>query len=338
MRRRLGVIVFFKQSFGLVAVLFAATIGSTALHSQSASTITVKPVSFGLFHPLDIDPFITINAAFSPDGNTVYYSKSHAGWAGLTIFESHLVNGRWSEPEVSPFSGIFRDTDPFVAPDGKSIVFASMRDAQGHASKTYSLFRVSLDSGAAKPAESLGSAINDGSTALYPSVARDGTIYFMRSVNKTAKIARSEFKDGAYSKTELLDIPGDSATVFDSDPTIAPDQSFVVFASNRPDSLGSNDLYVSFHREQEWCAPIHLDAPVNSPGPELATGLSPDGRTLYFASSRNILEQPRQKRASASDFRAEGDIYENGTVRTYQADLGPWLDSHRPDANSCTAK
>jgi len=331
-------ILLLKQKLSLASALFAVSILSPmALYGQNMPLLQVAPVTFGLFHPLDADTFTTINAAFSPDGRTVYYSKSHAGWTGLTIFESHLEGTHWSEPEVAPFSGVFRDTDPVVTPDGKAVFFASMRDAQGDASKTYSLFRVSLDPTDGKSVESLGAAINDGSTALYPSVARDGTLYFMRSMNKTAKIVRSELKNGVYSSTEVLNIPGDSETVFDSDPTIAPDQSFVVFASNRPDSLGGNDLYISFHHGQQWCAPVHLDAPINSPGPEAATGLSPDGRTLYFASSRNTLRQPRAKRASAADFRAEGNIYDNGTVRTYQVDLGPWIDAHRSDATSCDA-
>jgi hypothetical protein len=36
----------------------------------------------------------------------------------------------------------------------------------------------------------------------------------------------------------------------------------------------------------EWSAPIHLDAPINSPFRELGAELSPDGLSLYFGSDR----------------------------------------------------
>jgi Tol biopolymer transport system component len=302
---------------------------------QNALGFNVKPAEFGLFHPYESDSFTTINAAFSPDGKTVYFSKSQPGWTGLTIFQSHREGSSWSNPEVAAFSGIYKDTDPAVTPDGKAVIFASMRDAQGHASKNYSLFRASLEPTNASTVTPLNPAINDGSSVLYPSIAKDGTLYFMRSAGKTARIHKAELKNGDYLSSQEIKLPGDTDTVFDSDPTIAPDQSFIVFASNRPDSLGSNDLYLAFRHGQDWCTPIHLDAPINSPAPELATGLSPDGRTLYFATARSIVQQPREHRATAASFRSDSTNYQNGTMRTYQVDLGPWLDQHRSESETC---
>lgn len=324
-----------EKQFALFVLWTALGIASPQSQGRENKTLQVQPVSFGLFQPQRFDDSITINAAFTPNGKTVYFSKSHAGWAGLTIFESHLEGQQWSDPAVASFSGTFRDTDPAITPDGETLIFASMRDIHGQPSKTYSLFKASLADGRHRSVEPLGTAINDGSSILYPSIANDGSLYFIRNVGKTVRVFRAEFTDGGYSSPELLVLPGDIDAVFDSDPTIAPDQSFIVFSSNRPDSLGGNDLYISFHRGQQWCKPIHLDAPINSPGPELATGLSTDGRTLYFASSRLSLKQPREKRATAADFRAEVKGYDNGTMRTYQVNLGTWIDSHRPDSASC---
>jgi Tol biopolymer transport system component len=320
----------------LVLLLTMALLCAPAqVRAESPVTLQVKPVDFGLFKPQESDSSTTINAAFSPDGRVVYFSKSEPGWTGLTIFETHREGDAWSSPEVAPFSGIYRDTDPAVTPDGKTVIFASMRDAEGKPAKNFSLFRINLDSKDMTAATPLGAAINDGSSVLYPSVAQDGTLYFVRTSGKTARIVRSELRNGEYSSTEVQEIPGDSDTVFDSDPTIAPDQNFIVFTSNRTDSLGSNDLYLSFRHEQKWCAPIHFEAPVNSAGPELATGLSRDGRTLYFASARSSVKQPRAKKATTADFRAELSDYENGTMRMYQADLGAWLDAHRNEAQFC---
>lgn len=313
----------------LTAIVYASS-------GQTGSMSEVKPAPFGQFHS-GTDDSITINAAFTPDGHTVYFSKSHGGWVGLTIFESHLQGGKWSSPEVAPFSGIFRDTDPAVSPDGKRLVFASMRDPSGNSATKYSLFQVALPFSKSAPIEPLSSEINSGDSILYPSFAADGTLYFIRSMDKVTRIFRSIYREGRYAAPELVSLPGDSTTVFDSDPSIAPDQSFLVFASNRPDSLGSNDLYISFREGEKWCSPIHFGEPINSTQAELATALSPDGKTLYFTSSRISVKQPRVSRITAETFQAEVAGYENGVPHLFQTDLAAWIIHHQHDKAACEA-
>src|SRR3954464_10930142 len=43
--------------------------------------------------------------AFTPDGKTVYFDRTVLRHYLYIICESHFVNGRWSQPEVAPFSG-----------------------------------------------------------------------------------------------------------------------------------------------------------------------------------------------------------------------------------------
>jgi hypothetical protein len=67
---------------------------------------------------------------------------------------------------------------------------------------------------------------------------------------------------------------------------IAPDERFIIFESNRPGGIGGTDLYISFRQGSSWAQPRRLDAPINSPAQETSAILSPDGKVLYFASSR----------------------------------------------------
>jgi len=246
-----------------------------------------------------------------------------------------LRGGKWSEPEVAPFSGIYRDVDPAVSPDGKRLVFASMRDSKGNPATKYSLFQVVLPFSEGIPIEPLNPDINNGDSVLYPSFSKDGSLYFIRSSGKITRIFRSIYREGTFASPELMSLPGDSDSIFDSDPTIAPDQSFMVFASNRPDSIGSNDLYISFRKEDKWCSPIHFEEPINSVQAEIATALSPDAKTLYFASSRISLKQPRIARVTADGFRAEVAGYENGVTRLYQTDLSAWIAHHERGKAAC---
>src|SRR5262245_30479028 len=65
--------------------------------------------------------------AFSPDGKFALFRKGIA-WTNLSfIVFSELRNGRWTEPEMAPFSGLYRDSEPFIAPDGQRLFFSSSR-------------------------------------------------------------------------------------------------------------------------------------------------------------------------------------------------------------------
>ena len=61
--------------------------------------------------------------AFTPDGRMLYFVKSTPSFTDWKIHVSRYVDGRWSTPEVAPFSGKYRDADPFVTADGKRLYF-----------------------------------------------------------------------------------------------------------------------------------------------------------------------------------------------------------------------
>src|ERR1700682_6280163 len=58
--------------------------------------------------------------AFTPDGKTVYFSRSSV--AGSTILVSHKVRDAWSTPQVAAFSGQWSDMEPTMAPGGAFMI------------------------------------------------------------------------------------------------------------------------------------------------------------------------------------------------------------------------
>src|SRR5206468_4982094 len=61
--------------------------------------------------------------AFTPDDKTLYFLKNDPSFNHWTIVVSHGQNGKWSTPEVAPFSGQFSDADPFITLDGRQFFF-----------------------------------------------------------------------------------------------------------------------------------------------------------------------------------------------------------------------
>jgi len=71
------------------------------------------------------------------------------------------------------------------------------------------------------------------------------------------------------------------------DPFIAPDESYIIFASDRPDGFGGGDLHVSFRQDDgTWGEAINLGSTINSPQTDFCPSVTKDGKYLFFSSRR----------------------------------------------------
>lgn len=69
--------------------------------------------------------------------------------------------------------------------------------------------------------------------------------------------------------------------------SISPDGNILYFTiCNRADGMGSCDLYVSERKGAGWSTPVNMGIRVNSGAWDSQPSISPDGKTLYFASAR----------------------------------------------------
>lgn len=92
-------------------------------------------------------------------------------------------------------------------------------------------------------------------------------------------------------------------SVAGSNPMIAPDGRFLVFAGPGPG--GSIDLFVSCREGDAWGAPLRLPEPVSSDSTDFAPGIA--GGHLFFTSERPGIVGPRPE-----GVRPPGDRYRTG--------------------------
>ena len=99
-----------------------------------------------------------------------------------------------------------------------------------------------------------------------------------------AYVAKADFTFG--TPTNLG--PPVNSSAWDWNPKISTDGLTLYFASKRPDSYGSGDLWVATRptANDDWGQPINLGSTVNTSSYDQAPSISADGLELYFDSDR----------------------------------------------------
>ncbi|MET3664522.1 hypothetical protein [Caulobacter sp. 1776] len=286
-----------------------ALVVALALPATTADLPTPTPWQPGVIS----GPIHDAAPAFTPDGRTVYFGRSVGGGRPYpAIYTSRLVAGRWTPPEIAPFSGRYSDMEPAMSPDGAFMIFVSSRPLRtgdpmlnGHyAGQDWpegggALWRVDrTPSGWSRPYR-LPDTVNVSASTFAPAVACDGTLYFMHPTEPSGRfhIYEARYRDGAYEAPRQM--PFTQEAVSDVDPAVAADGSLIVFGSRRDPEIavGSMDLFIAFKREDgEWGRPVHLGPKVNAAGSDAEARLSPDGRRLYFSSERLAADKPRDEK------------------------------------------
>ena len=134
----------------------------------------------------------------------------------------------------------------------------------------------------------------------------------------------------SYAAPENLGDSVNGAT-HDADPYIAPDESFLVFASyGRPVLFGDGDLYVSHNRGGSWSGARCLEHDVNSAAREYCPIVSPDGKWLYFTSFRGTIDAPRRRPLTFAQLSAQLRTPLNGYGNVYRIPVAVLADSASP--------
>ena len=303
--------------------LLAAFVLTSWIATASAVTLAVAPPE--VFAPGVVSgPSNDADACFTPDGATLVFSRDGA------ILVSERTPAGWSAPRIAPFSGRWMDAQPTLAPDGSALVFVSNRPlADGDAKHPGgNLWRVERHGAAWGEPVHLPAAVNRGSSIWGPSVAADGSLYFMDRVGGKGpfKLWRAQLRDGAWSEA-VPQALGDPA-MQQVDPAVAPDESFIVFSAKHPDTDEHERLYIAFRDGAAWGPAIDLGAPVNLEGSDSnESRLGPDGRTLYFTSDRQTaIHYPRTSAQAEADL-ARIAAWDNGNQNIWSVSLAPWLDA-----------
>lgn len=234
---------------------------------------------------------LDFNAAFSPDGNRFYFSRSAKGkWI---IYVTERIDGAWANPVPAPFNEPeYSQADPFITPDGTLFYISNRPQHSGDTTKDFDIWMIHpQDDGTWSTPENL-QVVNSDSSEYYVSLAANGNLYFASTREGSIgshDIYVSRRVNGSYATPENLG-PAINTEFMEHDPMIAPDEQFLIFTSvDRPDSYGSADLYYALRDDDgAWSSARNMGKQFNTPTYEYCSYLTPDNRYLFYSSEYDV--------------------------------------------------
>ena len=241
--------------------------------------------------------------AISPSGDELFYTLQYRKGIFSVIMHAKKVGDKWSKPDVASFSGQFHDLEPAFCPDGSKLYFASSRASTDELSKNYDIWFATKTNGEWGNPQQPGGHVNTTKNEFYPSVNKNGDIYFTREMDgKDEDIVVCRYLNGSYqSAVSLPDAINSNGAEFNA--FIDPDEKFILFTGyKRKDSIGAGDLYISRKNENgEWTEAKNLGPGINGSGINYCPYVSPDKKYFFFSSSRTNIKTPFKIR---QDFKA----------------------------------
>jgi hypothetical protein len=227
----------------------------------------------------ELDEF---GCTMSPDGQEFYFTRTFLDPHRHTIMVCRKGPTGWSQPEITDFSGQHPDAEPNFSPDGKRLFFGRLRQTEDNTmiSEIYAIDRIA--GGWQEPEYIM--------PGMYATISENDIMYLtdISQGMQVANIVKSKYSNGQYSPPEPLDDYVNSPAQ-DAHPFIAPDESYLIFDSNRPGGYGSSDLYVCFKEEDNsWGEAFNLGESINTPAYEAIPSVSPGGEYLFFCRAGNI--------------------------------------------------
>ena len=258
--------------------------------------------------------------SLSPDGTAMFYDITVPPHYLYVMCESRFKEGKWQTPQVLPFSGLYRDSDPVLTPDGKTLFFASDRPRNGVESTNFYIWAAEkTETGWIEP-RLLDGPVNSDGSQVFASLARNGNLYFTSDRNKGRfDVYRSRLVGGKYQPAEDLGPAINGDGIWSLEALIAPDESYLLIGSfGRQPSFGNSDLFISYNQNGVWSKPKNLGPVINTSAREYSPRISPDGKWLIFTSKRGMQNEHRDGPFSNSEFSSKAQGTFNGLGNIYR--------------------
>jgi Tol biopolymer transport system component len=128
----------------------------------------------------------------------------------------------------------------------------------------------------------------EGILIMRLTASAEGTYVF----DEIVKDGKGGYEDGPIRSSRLVDGKREKPRVLskaintgkqNSHPFIAPDESYIIWDSQRDGGYGDSDIYISYRQQDgAWGAAINMGDKINTAGWDAAASVTPDGKYILF--------------------------------------------------------
>ena len=228
-------------------------------------------------------------SVFSPDGREFFFGVELGHRSEIRRMHFDADFG-WSEPRVFIGDETLSANDPAVALDGNRLYYIHRSVSEEGGKGQADLYYAERSDRGWEPGRAVPGSINTDANEFYFSSTDDGEVYFASNSTPSGEprdynLHRARWSNGQLQRVEQLSV---NTRRYDADPFVAPNGSYLIFASIRRGGLGERDLYVSFRTDtDDWGAPQPIAA-INTEGHEFCPFVTADSRFLFFTSREDI--------------------------------------------------
>lgn len=228
---------------------------------------------------------------FNPDVTELVFNYGRHEGKVPNIFTMTLIDGSWSTPKQAPFStDEYLDFHPRFTLNGNRLYFGSTRpiNQEEIANKRGRLRQWYVEKNKkgnwVEPILMGKPFVDNFIMGAIPS--ENGNLYFTSGTRADGEgIYYAINRNGQYDSIMRMNDVINTNGLFIAHPYIAPDESYLIYDSEKASEPNNNDLFISFNNNGTWSESYSLGTKINTKLAEGAATVSPDGNFLFFGRS-----------------------------------------------------
>lgn len=208
------------------------------------------------------DDYRDWGGSFTPDMTQYYFGRRFLKTGETKRFVFTAENNQWTLSEAAPHMG------KSISPDGNTM-FSGYRYRHRTADGWSDV-------------KSLGPAFEAFRIMRLTASSNDTYVFDEATRSGNGVIRYSRLVDGQREAPKPFGKQINTGK-WTAHPFIAPDESYILWDSEREGGFGSSDMYVSFRKpDGSWGEAINLGADINTEGEDGGANVTPDGKYLFF--------------------------------------------------------
>jgi len=239
------------------------------------SAVVFAPGVISLDDRYEYGPF------FAPDGKTFYFGVTNSTWRGCKLWGTKYIDGAWTTPSTVQIINTMDGWMPTITPDGNSFYFTSAHPSY----PPTNIWKCDIVNDTLTNLRKLNSPLNSNKDEWRASESENNLVVF--SSNRSGTLGPMDLyyctvANDTYSTPINFGKPVNS-NFGESGPYLSPDESYIIFESDRPGGFGQADLHISYKKtDGSWTNPKNMGRTINTSWGEDLPSITPDGKHLIF--------------------------------------------------------